>query len=101
MAGYVEDMIIADLDGMDTFLGVANNIKDELFLQIRQMDKKYRAIQNWDDDVVRRTCEVLSAIEKQADILAENIENLNRNFGLLIDDLKDYNNPNIGKMGRL
>ena len=36
MAGYVEDMIIADLDGMDTFLGVANNIKDELFLQIRQ-----------------------------------------------------------------
>ena len=101
MGNYVDDMIIADLDGMEAFLDVANNIKEELFLQINQIDKKYRAIHNWEDEVQKKTGEILKNIEKQADILAENIENLNRNFGLLIDDLKDYNNPNQGKFGRL
>ena len=101
MSSYNSDMIIADIDAMEAFLLVANNIKDELFSQIHQIERQYRRLTGWEDNIQQRTGEILDKIEKQSEILADEIENLNRNFEDLVDDLKDYNNPNLGKFGRL
>ena len=98
---YGNDMIVADTDAMEAFLTIANGAKDELGVQIRQIDRKYRALVDWDDVIQKKTGEVLDIIEKQADLLSDEIEKLNRNFSMLIDDLKDYNNPHLGKFGRL
>lgn len=98
---YGNDMIIADLDAMESFLVVANAIKSELQAQISEIDRRYQRITDWEDEVQRKTGDLLEKIEQRADLLSDEIERLNRNFGLLIDDLKVYNNPHTGKFGRL
>jgi len=98
---YENDMIIAGLDAMESFLTVANAIKDEMHAQIREVDRRYKRIANWEDEIQKKTGEVLAKIENEANRLSDEIEILNRNFGFLIDDLKVYNNPNAGKFGSL
>ena len=98
---YDNDLIIADTDAMEEFLNVASSIKNELNTQIRDIDRKYKRIANWEDDIQYKTGELIDKIEDRANLLSDNIDNLNKNFGLLIDDLRGYNNANTGKFGRL
>lgn len=96
---YSSDMIIADLNEMSRFLDTAIEIKRELSYQIADIEKKFHAIENWDDDIHEKTEVVLETIDSKCEVVFDEIERLNKALRNYIDMLEDYNNPFSGKMG--
>ena len=98
---YNSDMVIADIDEVARFLESAVQIKDDLSYQIMDIEKKFRAINNWDDDIHEKTDTVLETIDKKCEIVFDEIERLNKALGNYIEMLEEYNNPFSGRIGLL
>lgn len=98
--GYNSDMIIADTEEMAHFLNTAVVIKRELTNQINDIERKYRAITNWDDNIHEKVGATLDNIDKKCEVVFDEIDRLNRALGEYLDRLNDYNDPRSGRMGR-
>lgn len=98
--GYNSDMIIADTGEMSYFLDTAIVIKRELTNQINDIERKYRAITNWDDNIHEKVGVTLESIDKKCEVVFDEIDRLNRALRNYLDMLEDYNNPRSGRMGR-
>lgn len=95
------DLLIANLDEMELFLLDAIKKRDELNSNMNKIIFHLSLINNWDDQVLDKTKEVIYKIQTQINLITDQINDLNKKLDEYIDNLNDYNNINKGLFGRL
>lgn len=94
------DFLVADINGLEAYLMTANNIKKILNERLYSLDRRFSSISGWSDNVQQKTAEVLSGIKQTCSTLFDAIDELNRKFGMYIEDLRAYNDPFNGSISR-
>lgn len=97
--GRSDDTLFADIDEMERFLMRANRIEKELKNQIYMVQRSYKKIGDWKDEIYYKTGDVLEKLDHQLDMLFSSIDELTKVFDLYIEDLRAYNDPNQGRFG--